>query len=150
ALLGAENVRFDARKFIYIGSPELSDHGCLMQTKWGVKSVEDAMAKETLMAGNGFSSVPTYMPPLINKLVGTKFKVIEGYKDIPSSYIAMTRGEVYGICAKLDRLAREQAAALKTGEMAMIFNMNEGRAPAFPNMPSIFEYIKKPEDRQLM
>ncbi|HTH97347.1 MAG TPA: tripartite tricarboxylate transporter substrate-binding protein [Stellaceae bacterium] len=150
ALLGLPNVRFDPTKFQYIGSPESSNHACVVSAATGVKTVADAQAKQVLVGGNGPTTVPSYMPPILDDFIGTKFKVIEGYKTVPEVLLAMDRGEVGGICSKLDTLMSSEADALKSGKLTMLFTMNQKREPSFPNVPSAFEFVKDPAKRKML
>jgi tripartite-type tricarboxylate transporter receptor subunit TctC len=149
-LMGIENAEFDPRKFGYIGSPETSNHACAISTASGVKSVDDAKEKEVTMGASGPTTAGAYVPPLINNLIGTKFKVIDGYQGAPEVYLAMDRGEVVGQCAKLDSMLRNEGDKIKSGAYKILFTLNEGRAPETPDVPSVFELISNPEERDLL
>jgi tripartite-type tricarboxylate transporter receptor subunit TctC len=148
ALVGLANANFDATKFGYIGSPETSDHACIVTDAAGVKTPEDAQKKEVAMGGNGPTTLNSYMPPILNQVAGMKFKLVEGYKNVPETLLAMERGEIGGQCARLETLRRSAPEQIKDGKMRFIFSLNEKRVIA--DLPSVFEYIKNPEDKQLM
>jgi tripartite-type tricarboxylate transporter receptor subunit TctC len=148
-LAGLANARIDPTKFSYIGSPEKSDHVCVVLASTGVKTIEDAQNKEVLMGGNGPTTLNSNMPPILNKLVGTKFKVIEGYKSVPEVFLAMDRGEVSGQCSRLDTIMRARADEIKSGKLNLLFSLNEKRTN-IPGLPSVFEYLKNDQDRQTL
>jgi tripartite-type tricarboxylate transporter receptor subunit TctC len=149
-LMGIDNAEFDPRKFGYIGSPEQSNHACAIATASGIKSVDDAMAKEVTMGASGPTTAGAYAPPLINNLIGTKFKVIDGYQGAPEVYLAMDRGEVVGQCAKLDSMLRNEGDKIKSGAYKILFTLNEDRSSITPDIPSLFELIQDPEKRELL
>ena len=97
-ILGGPGVSYDADKMQWLGSSNASNPTIYVWHTTGVKTIEDATKKEILMGGNGPTTTNDVMPPVLNKLVGTKFKVITGYKSVPETFLAMERGEVHGVC----------------------------------------------------
>ena len=151
ALMGNEQLKaVDPRKFGYLGAAEVSDHVCAATAASGATTVDALRSKELPVAGGGPTSVPSYMPPVFNKMIGTKIKVIEGYKSSADAFLAMDRREVDGFCGRLDSFLRLQGEKFKSGFWKLVFTMNEGRAAATPDVPSAFEYIKNPDDQKMM
>ena len=94
--LGTEGVKFDARKFNWIGSP-IEDNNVF----WGwhanpVKTIEDAKQREFIVGATGPGSPTTYYPRIMNELLGTKFKVVSGYPGSNELDFAIEKGEVGG------------------------------------------------------
>jgi tripartite-type tricarboxylate transporter receptor subunit TctC len=149
ALVGLNGARFDPTKFIYIGSPEISNHACITTAASGVKTPEDAMKKQVFMGGTGPTTANDYVPPILNNMIGTKFKVITGFASVPEVFLAMDRNEVGGQCAKLDTLLSLGDAGINSGKYFMLFSLNE-QPSRVSGLPSVFQYIKNPEDRETM
>ena len=72
--LGTQGVAFDARKFFWIGNTSQTPNVINSWHTAEVKSVEDAKTKELVLGGSIGSASAVY-PVLINKLIGTKFRV---------------------------------------------------------------------------
>ncbi len=94
--LGTEGVKFDARKFNWIGSP-IEDNNVF----WGwhtnpVKTIEDAREREFVVGATGPGSPTTYYPRIMNELLGTKFKVVSGYPGSNELDFAIEKEEVGG------------------------------------------------------
>src|SRR5262249_8171356 len=98
SLTGVPNADYDMRKFGWLGSPEVSETPCAAMTKSGVLSFQDALTKEATMGAPGPANPGSFMVKIVNGLLGTKFKVIEGYKDTGEILLAMERGELDGTC----------------------------------------------------
>jgi tripartite-type tricarboxylate transporter receptor subunit TctC len=148
-LVGLDNAKIEPQKLLYLGSAEQSDHGCIVATKNGVKSVEDAKKQDVPFAGGGAGSIAAYMPPIVNKMVGTRFKVINGYPGGADAFLALERDEVWGTCNKLDTELRWLANNPNRGAYKIIFHFN--RQPSDdPSIPTIFDFITKQEDIQMM
>src|SRR5690242_10975236 len=71
----------DLRAFGWVGN--LSASNLLLYT-WHtspIKTMEDAKKRETTMGATGAGSSPSWLPVLCNNVLGTKFKIIQGYKS---------------------------------------------------------------------
>ena len=95
-LLDAKNARFDARRFGWIGSMN-SEVGLVLS--WGptpFKTIQDVMKQEFIVGGGGPTSGNVVFPIVLNQVVGTRFKVIGGYKGTGDIALAVERGELHG------------------------------------------------------
>jgi tripartite-type tricarboxylate transporter receptor subunit TctC len=96
-ILGGKAAQFQAEKLQWIGSLVGSNGLLYMWHTSPIRSLEDARKREVPLGGTGTNSDSHIFPTLINKLLGTRFKVINGYaggsKEI---HIAIERGEVEG------------------------------------------------------
>src|SRR5262249_55338668 len=76
AVLNRPNIRFDPRQFGWIGSPETINRVCAVGAASAARSIDDVFAREVLVGGMGATMVPSYMPTLLNRLLGTRFRVV--------------------------------------------------------------------------
>ena len=78
--VGMSGIRFDARKFGWIGTPGSAIPVCAIMGFTGLKTLKDVMnVKKPLNFGAAGTS--TYQQPMILKLVvGANIKVIQGYR----------------------------------------------------------------------
>ncbi len=150
ALLGRKGVKYDPKVLGWIGSPTIAGRVCAVFADTGVKSVGDLQKKTVHVGGTGPATVPTFLPNVLNKLVGTKFKVVEGYQSSEEVHLAMNRNEVSGICQSYPSLQKLSGQALKSKKLRVLFNMETKRNPKLPDVPSIFEHIKTDKGRQVM
>ncbi|MBI4529084.1 MAG: hypothetical protein HY695_35250 [Deltaproteobacteria bacterium] len=98
--LGDKAVRFDAHKLGWIGAPTLGTPVCGIMAYTGLKSWNDVLAanREIKMGATAPGSTYDDLPQILNKTVGTKFKVITGYEGTGTILVAMRRKEVEGGC----------------------------------------------------
>ncbi len=97
SLLGGKSAQFDARRFAWLGTMASSNGVLFTYTTSQTKTLADAVRRETLLGGVGTNSDSHIFPTLINKLLNTKFKVINGYGGGTSEInLAIERGEVEG------------------------------------------------------
>ena len=91
-ILGTAGLTADAHRFNWIGRI-LSNSAVLACVALAqVKKIEDAFATELIVATSGTASRLNWT--VLNNVVGTKFKIITGYKGTNDSRLAMMRGEV--------------------------------------------------------
>ncbi len=98
--LGDKAVRLDARKLGWIGAPTKGTPFCSIMAHTGLKSMKDVLAanREIKMGSTGPGATYDDLPQLLNRTLGTKFKVISGYEGTSTILVAMRRKEVDGGC----------------------------------------------------
>jgi tripartite-type tricarboxylate transporter receptor subunit TctC len=95
-LFGDTGVRFDVRKMQWIGSPT-KELGVVVA--WHTsphKTFEDVFKTEMIVGGTGPTTDPELFPRAMNSILGTKFKVVGGYKGQAQMVLAMQREEIHG------------------------------------------------------
>ena len=121
--MGDVNVKFDARKFGWVGAPSKSVPVCLIMGFAGPKTMEEIIksGKALRMGGTGPGSHSIDMPLMLNKMLGTKFTVVSGYLGTAQIKIAMQRREVDGQCTNWDSVMATQKDLLDAkGDERMI------------------------------
>ena len=98
--LGDKAMRFDGRKLGWIGAPTKGTPFCSIMAHTGLKSLKDVVAanRELKMGSTGPGSTYDDVPQILNRTIGTKFKVISGYEGTSTILVAMRRKEVDGGC----------------------------------------------------
>ena len=108
--LGDPNVRFDARKFGWIGAPSKGVPVCLIMGFTGLKTFEDIIKTDNpiKVGGTAPGSHSIDLPLMLNKMLGTKFSVVSGYQGTAQIRLAMQRREVDGQCTNWDSVISTQ------------------------------------------
>jgi tripartite-type tricarboxylate transporter receptor subunit TctC len=91
-------VKFDGRKFAWIGSMSSDTSLCLTGAKSAVKNYHDMLTMPVIMGGQFASTDSDIYAHLYNNVLGTKIKLVSGYPGTNDITLAMERGEVDGIC----------------------------------------------------
>ena len=103
-------VAYDMRKFGWLGRFTPIVEVSLTWHTSPTKTIADAMQRETVMAATWAGATTEMMPSLMNKLAGTKFKMIKGYPGTTGTVLAMERGETEGAHATHGKPSVRQAA----------------------------------------
>ena len=149
ALMGQANLEVDPRRFNFIGATSLPSRACVRWHTAPVKSPADLFTQELIVGGAGAGSSLSTLPTLFNHVLGTRFRVIEGYKGTTDVVLAVERGEVQGACASYGQF-RIYEQLIRDGKLVFLLRAEEEPIPDAPEVPSIFDYAKTAEQRQLM
>ena len=91
------------------------------------------------------------IPTVMNKVIGTKFKIVTGYKSGKAIDLAVERGEVQGRAGESWTVLLQSAPQLvKEGKLVHIAQMGPHRAPGLENVPTLTELARNDEERALM
>jgi tripartite-type tricarboxylate transporter receptor subunit TctC len=148
--LGRENLKADPRKYGWIGASSLPARICAARASSSVRSIGDLFTQELIVAGSGAGSSLSIVPTTLNRVLGTKFRVVEGYKGAADAIIALERGEVQGICHTFSLFRNTHADLIKDGKIRVLLHAEEAAFPDMPEVPSVYAYAKSEEQKQMM
>jgi tripartite-type tricarboxylate transporter receptor subunit TctC len=149
ALLGQSNIEADPRKFVWLGGFSLPSRICVDWYTAPVKTADDLFTQELIIAGGGAGSSLSILPTVLNHVLGTKFRVVEGYKGITDAALAIERGEVQGVCMSLAQFNNYEHL-FREGKMRILLHAEEAPVPDIPQVPSIYDHARTEEQRQLL
>ena len=89
-------VKFDTRNFEWLGAPAARSSAIWVWHTHGIKTIEDAKKTEVKIATSGFASGGSVIPRMVNAYLGTKLKLIYGYKGGGAMNLAIEQGEAQG------------------------------------------------------
>jgi tripartite-type tricarboxylate transporter receptor subunit TctC len=95
-LFGIAQARYDATKFNWLGTPSVETAVTLVWHTVPVNSLADLKSRVTTMGASGTNSTQAFYTRLIDAVLGTKMKAINGYKGLNDTFLAMERGEIDG------------------------------------------------------
>jgi tripartite-type tricarboxylate transporter receptor subunit TctC len=148
-LFGTPEARFDPLKFQWLGSLDRSDGMCTSWHTSPIKTWNDMMTKEFIVGSSGAGTQMEIYPTMLNKLFGTKMKIVSGYKDGGEIFLAMQRGEVEGRCSpQLTSIKSIRPQWLTERQISVPILISEKRSAEFPDTPAIMELAKDEAVRQ--
>jgi tripartite-type tricarboxylate transporter receptor subunit TctC len=146
-VIAPDPVRYDANKFNWVGNLEKATGVILTWHTSATKTMQDAMARETPMAGTGKNSIIYQLLTMSNKLLDTRFKVVLGYNT--GRVLAVERGEVDGTASTLQNIPAMAPSWTEVQYNLLAVNTPE-RLPKYPNVPTMVEFTKTTEARQML
>jgi tripartite-type tricarboxylate transporter receptor subunit TctC len=149
-VLDGKGVHYDARNFNWLGSTGTYNSVAYVWHTAGIKTLQDVMKKEVILGGTGIGSSIVIYPTVMNNLLGTKFKIVLGYKSTMEIDIAMERGEVQARTGSYTALVSEHPDWLKDKKVVLLAQIGGRKDPQLPNVPLMTDFAKNDEDRQVM
>jgi tripartite-type tricarboxylate transporter receptor subunit TctC len=149
ALTGQPNLIADPRRFAWLGATSRPSRVCVRWYTAPVQTPADLFTHEFIVGAAGATSSLAILPTVLNNVLGTKFRVVEGYQGMGDTLLAVQRGELQGACASFQQF-RIVEQPIRDGKMTYLLRAEEAPIAAIPEVPSIFDYAKTDEQRQLM
>ncbi len=150
-LFGIKAASFDPRRMNWIGSIDASTGICVAWHDSGIATWQDLLQKQFVVGGTGAGSQMETLPIMLNKLFGTKIKVISGYKGGNDIYLAMERGEVQGRCGGLISSIRATRPDWFPKKLINVpIQIATTRSAQFPDTPTVTEFAKDERTRKIL
>ncbi len=143
-------VRFDADKFSWIGSTGAKNSVAYVWHTAGIKDIDDARKREATLGASGAGSSTIVYARLLNNLLGTKFKIVTGYKSVAEIDLALTRGEVEASTGSYMSLVVDHPDWIKEKKLVFIAQMGAERDRNLADVPLLTELAGNAEDRHIM
>jgi tripartite-type tricarboxylate transporter receptor subunit TctC len=149
--LGEKAIRFDARKYNWIGSMSVGTPACVIMAWTGLKTWDDVRnsKKELRFGSTGPGSTTDDLPKLVAGLLNAPIKIIAGYKGTSGLRVAMQKRELDGACWTWESIRTTGRAMLDAkGDERLIPFLLEGKYDdaEIKHLPQISKLIKDPSD----
>jgi tripartite-type tricarboxylate transporter receptor subunit TctC len=146
-----QQVKFDTSKFLWIGNPIEINNVLELWHTTGVKSLKDMQQKEIVLGASGAASTSGLYPRAMNNILGTKFKIIVGFKGGSEMNLAMERGEISGrgsnSWASLKGITPQYLAEKK---VIIPVQMGLKREKDLPDVPMLWELGRNQAETQVL
>jgi tripartite-type tricarboxylate transporter receptor subunit TctC len=150
-LLIGKGDQFDATKFNWLGSANNEVSVCVARTDSGITKFEDLFTKELAVGGTGTSADTDQFPRVLNNVLGTHFKVIEGYPGGNDVVLAMERGEVQGRCGwSWSSVKSTHKSWIDDKKMIVLVQLSLAKHPELPDVPLVMDFAKTDEQRAIL
>jgi tripartite-type tricarboxylate transporter receptor subunit TctC len=162
ALLGLlghnPNVRFDPRRFTWLGSSsDFSDDAYLLMVRNDspVKSIQDAQrpgGPVLVLGGTAAGASSADVPKILRDALGLNMKLILGYRDSAAIFLAMENAEVGGRMVELSSVRAIHPQWLEPGSdyRVLLMYARRKRDPQFPDVPTARELAPDNAARELI
>lgn len=142
-LLGGTAARFEAAGMQWLGSMANSNGLLYTWAASGIKTLDDAKTREVPLGAVGTSSDSFIFPTIVNELLGTKFKPINGYAGTAQIHLAMERGEVMGRGGNSwASVQTSDRAWLDEHKINILLQVGFRKEPELPDVPLLLDLVK--------
>jgi tripartite-type tricarboxylate transporter receptor subunit TctC len=142
---------FDPVKMVWIGRIVSTATVSVVWHTSAVQSVEEAKHRELLMAGTVPSNTSNFIPAALNDLIGTKIKVIMGFRGSPDQALAMMRGEVESIGGmSWEAIQANHQEWLTEKKIRILYAQGAQRIKELPNDPALLDFATDERSRNIL
>ena len=149
-VLDGHGVRYDVSKFNWLGSTGSENEVIFTWHTTGVTNIEEARQKEVILGGTGAGSGIVIIPTAMNNLLGTKFKMVMGYKSSEDLNLALQRGEVEARAFSMTSIKGQRSDWVTEKKINFIAQAGAHRAHELPDVPLLTELAKTDEERGIL
>jgi tripartite-type tricarboxylate transporter receptor subunit TctC len=149
AMMKLPNIEADPRQFIWLGATSFPGRVCVASSDAPVKTAAELFNTDLLTGAAGAGSSTDIVATVINRVLGLRFKMVQGYRGAGDILIAVDRGEVHAVCMSLGQF-RTSEQKFKSGKLRYLLRAEESPLPGVGDVPSVYDFAKTDEQRQLM
>src|SRR5260370_331945 len=151
-LLKLPQANFQPARFNWIGSPSRTVSMGIAYNAWTpARTIQDAMTREVVIGATSIAQDTGIFPRALNRIIGTKFKIVTGYAGLGAVDLAIERGEVQGkVGSTWKSLNSGSSAAWVSNKLVTVLvQLGVKKAPDMPaDIPLGLDLARSPEDRQ--
>lgn len=152
-LMRPKKMRYDARKFTWLGSSNQTNMMIIIRSDTGVKTWKDMAKRESIGAATGKASFGYITQSLVASLLGSKIKIVQGYKGSSATTFAVERGEAE-LNANNWLTYASKVPQWFTGDKPfarVVVQLGVYRDPDVPKgVPLLSDLVKDPQDKAVV
>jgi tripartite-type tricarboxylate transporter receptor subunit TctC len=148
--LGTQGVRFKTAELNWIGRADTLINMVFMWKTSPVQSMADAVKIQSTLSGTGAGSTVSIYPTVMNNVLGTKFKLIMGYRGSNEAMLAVERGEVNGHSTSYTALKVAHPDWIREKAINILAQFSLRRHPEMPDIPTAVELARNDDERTIL
>ena len=151
-LFGDTGVRFDVRKMQWLGSTT-NELGVVVA--WHTapqQTADDLFRSEMVIGGTGPATDPELFPRAMNRVLGTRFRIVSGYPGQAQIALAMERGEIEGSGNwSFSDIEKGHPDWIAEKKIRMLLQLGLARSPSpvLRDVPLILDIARNPAERHV-
>ena len=149
-VLDGRGVRYDTRRFNWLGSPGAYTTVLMVRKDAGVHSFKAVTEHEVTVGGTGAGSSNIIIPTALNNVLGTKLKIVLGYHDVAELYVAVDRGEIQGFTTSYTGALIDRPDWFAEKKVDILAQVGARRDAGLPDIPLITELAPSEEKRKIL
>jgi tripartite-type tricarboxylate transporter receptor subunit TctC len=150
-LLSNPGAKFEPRKFTWLGSVGNEVSVCVGWHAAAVKSFDDLLAKDFVVAAAGLSTDTGVFALVLKNLFGARLKIVSGYAGGAEMSKAIEAGEVDGRCGwSWSGVKASKPDWLAQKKINLLVQLGLQKASDLPSVPLITDLAKTDEQRQIL
>jgi len=138
-------IKYDARGFLAIGRLLDATSVLFFWHTAPIKTLHDLHARPTTVGITAANDVPAYRLRAMNRLLGTKIRLVPGYPSARDFVLASERGETDGGTSTYIGLAQIFSSYLTEKKLNILVQFSARRDRLMPDVPTVMELTRDPQ-----
>jgi tripartite-type tricarboxylate transporter receptor subunit TctC len=148
---GDSSVKFDLSKFHWIGNMSQSPNVMITWSTTQVKTMNDARQKEIVVGSTSPLSTDSMASLVANSVLGTRFRVVNGYSSGGTINLAMEHGEIGGRAGITWAEVKSQKPYwIANHSINILAQMGTTRNAELSDIPLLTEFARNDDDRDVL
>jgi tripartite-type tricarboxylate transporter receptor subunit TctC len=151
-LLGDPGIKFDARRFEYIGVPAQDNYMLGISKATGIKTMDEWLASKKVLKFGGVApgTATDDIPKILKATIGLPVQIVSGYKGTGPIRLAFDSGEIEGLMNAWESFKATWSKQLEAGDVIIVLQNISQPHPELPKVPLAINYAKTEEARKLI
>jgi tripartite-type tricarboxylate transporter receptor subunit TctC len=148
-MFGVRPTRYDGQKFTWLGSANDEPGVCFAWHTSKVTSAADLFRQELVIGASGTSNLD--FPLALNAVLGTRMKIVRGYRGTSSIMLAMESGEVQGMCGMVHAAVKTAHPDwLRDGKVRILMQIGLEKNRELGQIPFVMDLARTDDDRRVL
>ncbi len=151
-VLGKKGIKFDGRKFNWLGAPVTDDNTCALTKASGIANIDDWMkSKRPIKIGaTAPGSTTDDVPKLIKAATGLPMQIIEGYGGTAIIRVSAEKGEIDGGCWAWQSIKPTWRQGIESGNVRPVLQVGPDKHPELQDVAVATELAKDDTGKKLL
>jgi tripartite-type tricarboxylate transporter receptor subunit TctC len=148
-VLGIGNAKYDPLQYHWLGGWGEPVFVLTVLKTAPVKTLKEATQTEAILGAIGKTGNTYQNPSLLNNTLGTKFKIIPGYRGGARVRLAMEKGEVHGWFGQWMGWKSRKPEWIREGKLVHLVQIASKPCPDIPDVPMLIDFAQNDEQRKM-
>lgn len=147
-----DRVQFDPMQINWVGNLTTETGMVVSWHSHPVKTAQDLFTHELIVGGAGVAADTEATPRLLNAVLGTKFKIVSGYRGNTNILLALENGEIGGLGDwAWPNIKTRRPDFLRDRKINLIMQLGfEKLSDAPADIPLVMDFAKTDDDRKVL
>ena len=147
-----DGVQFDPMQINWVGNLTTEVGMVVSWHNHPVKTAQDLFTKELIVGGAGVAADTEATPRLLNAVLGTKFKIVSGYRGNTNIMLALENGEIGGLGDwAWPNIKTRRPDFLRDRKINLLMQLGFEKLDDAPtDIPLVMDFAKTEDDRKVL
>ncbi len=150
SILNIRGGDMDPTRFEWVGNMAGDPDVCVFWHTSGIRKLEDLRIREAVVGSTGKGGQNYSFPTAMNYVLGTKMKIILGYKGLGDRILAMERGEIDGGCGINASTLSLHETLISQGKLVPIVQAGGKPFTTLPDVPLTQSYARNDREKSIL